>query len=120
MAGRSPVASERPAGLSGRRKAGSGFGTTKSAATACRFRPLRFDYAMKALTVRGRVNRREPQMQRFRSYLETVRRYGQKLGPYLMLEIVLPGGTLFALLLFLYQRRKISSALSISGSAERL
>jgi hypothetical protein len=36
---------------------------------------------------------------------EVLRRFGRKLGPYLMLEILLPGGTLFALLLFLYQRR---------------
>ena len=28
----------------------------------------------------------------------------QKAGPYLLLEIVLPGGTIFALLLFLYRR----------------
>jgi hypothetical protein len=37
---------------------------------------------------------------------------GQKLGPYLMLEILLPGGTLFALLLFLYQRRKLVSSIA--------
>jgi hypothetical protein len=30
----------------------------------------------------------------------------QKAGPYLLLESLLPGGTLFALLLFLYQRRQ--------------
>src|SRR5215218_3626862 len=30
----------------------------------------------------------------------------QKAGPYLLLEILLPGGTLFALLLFLYRRQK--------------
>ena len=30
----------------------------------------------------------------------------QKAGPYLLLEILLPGGTLFALLLFIYQRRR--------------
>src|SRR5947207_13373699 len=29
----------------------------------------------------------------------------QRVGPYLLIEIVLPGGTLLALLLFLYQRR---------------
>lgn len=29
----------------------------------------------------------------------------QKWGPYLMIELVMPGGTLLALLLFLYQRR---------------
>ena len=31
-------------------------------------------------------------------------------GPYLLLEILLPGGTLFALLLFYYQRRQGSGA----------
>jgi hypothetical protein len=36
-----------------------------------------------------------------------MRRFGQTLGPYLVLEIVLPGGTVFALLLYLYQRRKL-------------
>ena len=45
-------------------------------------------------------------MQRVVDLLETLRRYGQKLGPDLMLEILLPGGSLFALALFLYQRRK--------------
>jgi len=30
-----------------------------------------------------------------------------KLGPYLLLEILLPGGTLIALLLFLYQRKQL-------------
>ena len=46
-------------------------------------------------------------MQRVIDHLETLRRLGQKLGPYLMLEILLPGGSLFALILFLYQRRKL-------------
>ena len=46
-------------------------------------------------------------MQRVIDRLELLRRYGQKLGPYLMLEILLPGGSLFALMLFLYQRRKV-------------
>ena len=45
-------------------------------------------------------------MQRVMDHLETLRRYGQRLGPYLMLEILLPGGTLLALLLFLYRRRR--------------
>lgn len=31
-------------------------------------------------------------------------RWGRKVGPYLMLEILLPGGTLLALLLFLHRR----------------
>jgi len=33
--------------------------------------------------------------------LEKLGRWGKKLGPYLMLEMLLPGGTLIALLLFL-------------------
>ena len=45
-------------------------------------------------------------MQRVIDHLEMLRRYGRRLGPYLMLEILLPGGSLFALMLFLYQRRK--------------
>jgi hypothetical protein len=32
----------------------------------------------------------------------------QKVGPYLLLEILLPGGTLIALLLFLYQRKQLA------------
>ncbi len=43
------------------------------------------------------------------SSLGMLRRFAQKLGPYLMLEILLPGGTLMALLLFLYQRRRVNS-----------
>jgi hypothetical protein len=69
-----------------------------------------------------------------------LQRFGQNFGPYLVLEILLPGGTLLALLLFIYRRRKVTIAgasfgrrglfadaldwnrrpLSISGSAERL
>jgi hypothetical protein len=41
------------------------------------------------------------------SGLEMLRRVGQKFGPYLLLEILLPGGSLMALLLFLYRRRKL-------------
>jgi hypothetical protein len=37
--------------------------------------------------------------------LGMLRRWGLTLGPYLVLEITLPGGTLLALLLFLYRRR---------------
>ena len=53
-------------------------------------------------------------MQRVMSGLAMLRRFGQTLGPYLMLEILLPGGTLLALLLFLYRRRQfdIESILS--------
>jgi len=40
---------------------------------------------------------------------EVLRQFGQRFGPYLLLEILLPGGTLFALALFLYQRWKINN-----------
>ena len=38
--------------------------------------------------------------------LRLLRRIGQKAGPYLVLEMLLPGGTLFALLLFLVRRKE--------------
>ena len=44
-------------------------------------------------------------MQTVISRLGMLRRLGQELGPYVMLEILLPGGSLLALLLFLYRRR---------------
>jgi hypothetical protein len=45
-------------------------------------------------------------MQIVMSWLGILRRVGEKAGPYLLLEMLLPGGTLFALLFFLYRRRK--------------
>jgi hypothetical protein len=39
-------------------------------------------------------------------YTKVLRDWTQKLGPYVLLEMLLPGGTIFALLLFLYRRRK--------------
>jgi len=36
--------------------------------------------------------------------LEMLRRLLSRIGPYVLVEIVLPGGTLLALLLYLYQR----------------
>jgi hypothetical protein len=46
----------------------------------------------------------EPGMPIVMSRLGMLRRLGQEWGPYLMLEILLPGGTVLALLLFLYRR----------------
>jgi hypothetical protein len=37
----------------------------------------------------------------------------QKAGPYLLLEIVMPGGTLLALLLFIYQRRQLTDGADV-------
>jgi hypothetical protein len=60
-------------------------------------------------------------MQSVRDGWARLGRYGQKLGPYLLLEIVIPGGSLLALLLFLYQRRKpgIGVALAPIASSAR-
>lgn len=49
------------------------------------------------------------------SILETVgllRRAAQRLGPYLLIEILLPGGTLLALMLLVYRRWRRCSYLS--------
>jgi len=40
---------------------------------------------------------------------EPLRRSGARLGPYVLLELLLPGGTLLALLFFLYQRWKLNA-----------
>ena len=39
------------------------------------------------------------------SSLEVLRGLAQKFGPYLLVEAVMPGGTLLALLLYLYRAR---------------
>ena len=53
--------------------------------------------------------------------LELLRRSLQKAGPYLLVEILLPGGTLLALGLWLYRNRKsFFEALSIRRLADRL
>jgi len=43
-------------------------------------------------------------MQRILEAWPIVRQAGKKFGPYLMLELLLPGGTLWALLLFAARR----------------
>ncbi len=48
---------------------------------------------------------------------EIVRRLARDMGPYLLVEILLPGGSLLALALFLYRRGR---PLSILASARRL
>jgi hypothetical protein len=50
-------------------------------------------------------------------HLEIVRRLARDMGPYLLIEILLPGGSLLALALFLYRRRDL---VSISLPAKRL
>ena len=45
-------------------------------------------------------------MQTVMRSLGTLRRFVETLGPYLLLELLLPGGTLVAVSVFLYQRRK--------------
>ena len=49
--------------------------------------------------------------------LEILRRAGRKLGPYLLLEILMPGGTLLALLLFLYRRGKLHAGTNTPQTA---
>ena len=51
--------------------------------------------------------------------LARVAQWVTKWGPYLMIELVMPGGTLLALLLFLYQRRngKLETGEALGTSA---
>lgn len=59
-------------------------------------------------------------MQTVLSSLGILRRFGQSVGPYLMLEILLPGGTLLALLLFLYRHSKLNTRIDAPRTAVTL
>ena len=48
---------------------------------------------------------------------KVVRNALHKAGPYLLLELVLPGGTFFALFLFLYQRRQPLDASGVATAS---
>ncbi len=48
----------------------------------------------------------------------TFRQWALALGPYAMLEIVLPGGTLLALLLFLYRRGAANGFFRFSSNSD--
>ena len=55
--------------------------------------------------------------------VEILRRAFCRCGPYLFVEIVMPGGTLLALLMYLYRRQAVKKEpgnVSISPVAQRL
>ena len=52
--------------------------------------------------------------------LEILQRAGRKLGPYLLLEILMPGGTFLALLLFLYRRNRLPAGTNAPRTASTL
>ena len=47
-------------------------------------------------------------MERFARGWECTRRFVQRFGPYVVIEAVMPGGSLMALALYLYRRRKMA------------
>jgi hypothetical protein len=49
-------------------------------------------------------------MQSIADFRNGLRIWARKLGPYVVLELLLPGGTLLALLLFLYRRGQLLQA----------
>ncbi len=53
-------------------------------------------------------------------YLKTAGAAVQKAGPYMLIEIILPGGTLIALLLFLYRRGDWKAVSSTMARARQL
>jgi len=44
-------------------------------------------------------------MDNFELSMDALRRMAQQVGPYLLIEAVMPGGTLLALALYLYRRK---------------
>ena len=49
-------------------------------------------------------------MQTRSHHLDLLLQWTRKLGPYVLVEMLLPGGTMIALLLFFYRRRKLALA----------
>jgi hypothetical protein len=74
---------------------------------ACRFTAPLFDYAVKARV--AHPGRSGVVMEVLTSTVEMVRQFLSRFGPYFIVEILLPGGTLLALLLYLYRRRKFGT-----------
>ena len=93
----------------------------RAARPVCRFPLSLFDQAVKAWSSGIRENQ-EPQTEMVMKSLELLGRWLPRIGPYVVVEIVLPGGTLIALLLYLYRRRADKSAMpmSIWRAADRL
>ena len=52
-------------------------------------------------------------MQTLTRHLDLLYRWTRKLGPYVMIEMLLPGGTMIALLLFMYRRRRLAAATAV-------
>lgn len=53
-------------------------------------------------------------MKTLAKHLDVLQHWTRRLGPYVLLEMLLPGGTLLALLLFIYRRRKLALAPALS------
>jgi len=49
---------------------------------------------------------------------EMVRRWLLAIGPYVIVEVVLPGGTLLALCLYLYRRRQLAAAKNVTDDVD--
>jgi hypothetical protein len=48
-----------------------------------------------------------------------LRRVGQRFGPYLLVELLLPGGSLVALALFLYREGKLGRSADLTAIARK-
>jgi hypothetical protein len=91
--------------------AGAAIGQRSASARARKWR--------RALHVPPLANRRGKELQvrtTILNLLETLKAASRKLGPYVLLELLLPGGTLFALALFLYRRQMPSQALAAAAA----
>jgi hypothetical protein len=58
-------------------------------------------------------------MQWFMHHLGLLRRLARAIGPYLLVEILLPGGSLIALALFLHQQRRMPFGRRLARASSR-
>jgi hypothetical protein len=63
--------------------------------------PVEFEVRQSTMSMKGTPRGTRAKMGFITAITAALRRFGTKLGPYLMIELLLPGGTLVALALFL-------------------
>ncbi|HUH95375.1 MAG TPA: hypothetical protein VL742_19810 [Casimicrobiaceae bacterium] len=59
-------------------------------------------------------------MQGLARYLGFARKLAQTFGPYLLVEILLPGGSLIALALFVYRQKRLPFGLELGAASARV
>jgi hypothetical protein len=84
--------------------------------TNCFVRDTETKHALPKLQIRRCTYAADDEGGAMRARFEWIWRYLNKLGPYVLVEVLLPGGTVLALLLWLSQYRRKTARLETEGT----